>query len=253
MTFRPQDETDLTDSEWEHLKPLVPGVKPGGRSSIHSRRELLNGIFYAVRSGCGWKLLPHDLPPWRTVYHYFWSWRRDGTWQRIHDSIRTLVRKAAGRHAEASGAVVDSQSVGTSEQGGMRGYDAAKRVCGRKRHILVDTLGLVLLVFITAADVQDRTAARILLGTLATRLRRLRAVWADGAYAGGLQHWVRRLRLWGKVRLEIVRKPKDSVASRSCHGAGSWSERLRGWAGGGASRQITSVCPRRSRHSSTLP
>ena len=127
---------------------------------------------------------------------------------KIHDTLRASVRQAAGRHPEPSGAVVDSQSVQTTEQGGLRGYDAAKNVSGRKRHMLVDTLGLVLVVLITAANVQDRTAARILLGTLAAQFRRLRVVWADGAYAGRLEHWVRRLRPWGKVRLEIVRKPK---------------------------------------------
>src|SRR4051794_38779818 len=146
MTCRQPYDTDLNDSEWEHLKPLVPVAKPGGRPPIHSRREILNGIFYAVRSGCAWKLLPHDLPPWRTVYHYFWSWRREGTWEKIHDSIRGSVRQAAGRHPEPSGAVVDSQSVRTTQQGGVRGYYAAKSVSGRKRHLLVDTLGLVLLV-----------------------------------------------------------------------------------------------------------
>src|SRR3954468_2164682 len=130
MTCRTPYDTDLTDPEWEHLKPLVPVVKPGGRPPIHSRREILNGIFYAVRSGCAWKLLPHDLPPWRTVYHYFWSWRRSGTWQKIHDSIRESVREAAGRHPEPSGAVVDSQSVQTAERGGIRGYDAAKTSLG---------------------------------------------------------------------------------------------------------------------------
>src|SRR3954468_18142840 len=97
MTCRTPYDTDLTDPEWEHLKPLVPVVKPGGRPPIHSRREILNGMFYAVRSGCAWKLLPHDLPRWRTVYHYFWSWRRNGTWQTIHDTIRTSVRQATGR------------------------------------------------------------------------------------------------------------------------------------------------------------
>ena len=99
MCRRPYD-TDLTDPEWEHLEPLVPVVKPGGRPPIHSRREILNGIFYAVRSGCAWKLLPHDLPPWRTVYHYFWSWRRNGTWEKIHASIRAAVLQAAGRDPE---------------------------------------------------------------------------------------------------------------------------------------------------------
>src|SRR3954453_7676963 len=209
MTCRSPYDTDVTDPEWAHLKPLVPVVKGGGPPAIHSRREILNGIFYAVRSGCAWKLLPHDLPPWRTVYHYFWSWRRNGIWHHIHDSIRRSVRQAAGRHPEPSGAVLDSQSVQTTEQGGVRGYDAAKKVSGRKRHVLVDTLGLVLLVVVTAANAQDRAAARILLTTLAARFRRLRVVWADGAYAGGvLDEWVRGLRGWGKVRLEIVRKPK---------------------------------------------
>jgi putative transposase len=163
MTCRKAYDTDLTDPEWEQLEALVLLAKPGGRPPIHSRREILNGIFYAVRSGSAWKLLPHDLPPWRTVYHYFWSWRRNGTWQQIHDSIRASVRKAAGRDPEPSGAVLDSQSVQTTEQGGIRGYDAGKNVCGRKRHVLVDTLGLVLLVVITAANAQDRAAARIVL------------------------------------------------------------------------------------------
>src|SRR6266508_2913577 len=177
----------------DRLQPLVPSPKPllssrQARSPRNPERD-----FYVVRSGAAWKLLPHDLPPWRTVYHYFWSWRRQGIWQQIHDTLREGVRQAAKRKPEPSGAILDSQSVRTTEQGGARGYDAAKQVCGRKRHVVVDTLGLVLLVVITAANVQDREGARTLLASLATRFRRLRVIWADGAYAGGLQDWVRGL------------------------------------------------------------
>ena len=121
MESRHPYETDLTDTEWDLIEPLVPPTKPGGRPAKHARREILNGIFYIVRSGCAWKLLPHDLPPWRTVYHYFWSWRRDGAWQTIHDCVRALLRQVAGRQSEPSGAIVDSQTVGTGEQGGPRG------------------------------------------------------------------------------------------------------------------------------------
>jgi putative transposase len=140
---------------WSHSCP-----PPNPAVDLPSTREIVNGICYAIRSGGAWKLLPHDLPPWRTVYHYFWSWRRQGIWAQIHDTVRQLVRQAAGREGQPSGAVLDSQSVRTSEQAGVRGYDGAKKLYGRKRHLLVDTLGLVLLVLVTGADVQDRDGAR---------------------------------------------------------------------------------------------
>jgi putative transposase len=122
-------DTDLADAEWEQLEPLVPAVKSGGRPPKHNRREILNSIFYAVRSGNAWKLLPHDLPPWRTVYHYFWAWRRAGIWQQIHDTLREQVREAAGRNTKPSAAILDSQSVRTSEAGGVRGYDGGQADC----------------------------------------------------------------------------------------------------------------------------
>jgi putative transposase len=176
--------------------------------SVRRSREILNGIFYAVRSDGAWKLLPHDLPPWRTVYHYFWLWRRTGAWQRVQDRRREQGREAAGREAKPSAAILDSQSVRTSEAGGVRGYDAGKKIRGRKRPLLVDTLSLLLLVVVTAAHVQDRNGAQLLLSPLAQQFRRWHLLWADGAYAGELETWTRDLRKGGQVRLDIVRQPK---------------------------------------------
>jgi transposase len=117
MADRRAYDTDLTDAEWNRLEPLVPASKPGGRPPKHTRREIVNGICYAIRSGGAWKMLPHDLPPWRTVYHYFWSWRRRGIWERIHDTVREWVRQAAGREDQTSGTVLDSQSCGLVNKG----------------------------------------------------------------------------------------------------------------------------------------
>jgi putative transposase len=166
----------------------------------------LNAIFYIVRSGCTWRMLPHDLPPWKTVYHYFRLWRKDGTWERINSALRVEVRVAAGREPEPSAAVIDSQSVKTTETPGVRGYDAGKKVNGRKRHLLVDTLGLVLMVVVHAANIQDRDGARLLLEKARGRFPRLRLIWADGGYTGKLVDWVKTLCLWV---LEIVKRSDD--------------------------------------------
>jgi len=166
----------------------------------------LNAIFYIVRSGCTWRMLPHDLPPWKTVYHYFRLWRKDGTWERINSALRVEVRVAAGREPEPSAAVMDSQTVKTTETPGVRGYDAGKKVNGRKRHLLVDTLGLVLMVIVHAANIQDRDGAKLLLERVQGRFPRLRLIWADGGYAGKLIDWVKTVFHWV---LEIVKRSDD--------------------------------------------
>ena len=202
--------TDLSDAEWHRLAPLVPKPKAGGRPPKYDRREILNAILYVVRAGCAWRLLPHEFPSWRIAYHYFRHWRLQGVWKRIHDRLRKLLRKASGRAQQPSAAILDSQSVKTTERGGEKGYDAGKHVNGRKRHILVDTLGLLLVVCVTAASTQDRDGARLVLKVLAHHWTRLRLIWADSSYAGALIEWVRQLRARRRVKLEIVRR-SDAV------------------------------------------
>jgi putative transposase len=207
MTSKPYP-TDVTDHQWELLANLIPDAKPGGRPRKWSPRALLNAICYLLRAGCAWRLLPHDFPPWATVYRYFRRWQADGTWDRLHRVLHLGLRGSEDREEEPSAAIIDSQSVKTTARGGESGFDAAKNVKGRKRHILVDTLGLLLAVVVTAADVQDADGGARLLARVRERLPRLELIWGDSKYGGRFREQAHTERGW---RVETVTRPAGTV------------------------------------------
>jgi len=201
--------SDTTDQEWTLLEALLPSPActhaAGGRPEAHPRREVVDAIRYLVHNGCVWRALPADFPPWRTVYGFFARWAADGTLDRVHDTLRDQVRVDAGRQPQPSAAIIDSQSVRAADTvpKQTRGFDAGKKVNGRKRHIAVDTLGLLLAIVVTAASTQDRDAARPLLWRLRVAQRRIRLVWADAGYAGKLVVWAATTL---GLRVDIVRR-----------------------------------------------
>jgi transposase len=198
--------SDLTDAQWALIEPMVP-VKPGGRPAKHPRRRIVEAILYLNRTGCSWRQLPHDFPPWDTVYWYFKRWNTEGTTDRIHDALRDAARDAAGRDPMASAGIVDAQSVQGADTVGSdsRGYDAGKKTNGRKRHVVTDTVGLLVVVLVTAASLQDRDGGRLVLNRARMKMPSMVLVWADGGYAGKCVEFARR---WLRITLEIVKKPE---------------------------------------------
>jgi putative transposase len=200
--------TDLTNEQWKLLKPMLPPPAYRGRKRKVDLREVINAIFYLVHTGCQWRNLPHEFPAWQTVYGYFRRFKQSGLLEQINQRLRERLRQAGGRKRTPSAAIIDSQSVKTTEQGGERGFDAGKKTNGRKRHILVDTIGLLLMVVVHSAGIQDRDSAKLVLAKIKGRFPRLKLIWADAAYGGQLIEWVKEQL---RCVLEIVRR-RDDIA-----------------------------------------
>lgn len=202
-----QYATDLTDAQWAVLRPMLPPTSKRGRPPI-DRRLFINALLYIAKAGVQWRLLPHEFPAWQTVYHVFRKWTADNTWEALNAPLRAVVRNSVGKRCRPTAAILDSQSVKSDPHGGVVGYDAAKRIKGRKRHLLVDTLGLLLGIEITAAEVPERDGAQILLARVLPWLSWLRLMWVDSGYSGpAFAQWVRMQR--PKLEVEVVKRSDD--------------------------------------------
>lgn len=211
--------TDLSDDEWRCINPHLPSPTGQGRPRLHGLRAILDAVFYILRSGCPWRLLPKDFPPWKSVYDWFRKWRIDGTWGRLNAELRERLRCQLGRDTNPSAGIVDSQSVKTTGAGGQeRGFDPAKKVDGRKRHLLVDTQGLVLKARVHSAEVPDQDGIRLLLEQVRGRFARLSHLWVDAGYQGRGRRWAEEVM---GLSVEVVRKPPKPVPEKV---AKTWAE-----------------------------
>ena len=202
-----QYPTDLAPEQFQLIEPDLRTQSKRGRPREWDLRVVMNAILYVLRSGCAWRLLPHDFPPWQTVYASFRKWKRDGTWEKIHHMLHGRVRSEEDRKPNPTAAIIDSQSVKTTDVPGPRGYDAGKKIKGRKRHIVVDTLGLLIAIVVHPANIQDREGAKIVLKKAYQRFWGLQIIWADSGYSGKLIDWVKVT--FGSI-LEIVKRPSNT-------------------------------------------